>query len=81
MEGEISDIASRHQVSPEQARPGPEFAIDPRRLVAQVQSAIADAVDTFGRIDVLLLCRSEGSIFHSPDVDDADGLLSLGWDR
>jgi hypothetical protein len=32
------------------------------RIVGQCQSAVAEALEIFGRIDVLLICKSEGRI-------------------
>jgi NAD(P)-dependent dehydrogenase (short-subunit alcohol dehydrogenase family) len=37
------------------------------RLMAHCGAAVAEAVDVFGRIDILLCCTSEGK--HSPILD------------
>jgi hypothetical protein len=34
------------------------------RIVGQCQSATAEALEIFGRIDVLLICKSEGRISY-----------------
>jgi len=41
----------------------PEAEIESDRVVSQCQSAVAEAVEAFGRIDVLLGSTSEGRVF------------------
>lgn len=43
----------------------PEAEIELDRVVSQCQSAVAEAVEAFGRIDVLLGSTSEGRVFCS----------------
>jgi hypothetical protein len=45
-----------------------EAEIESDRVVSQCQSAVAEAVEAFGRIDVLLGSTSEGRVFGPTEM-------------
>lgn len=46
--------------------------------MGQCQAAVAEAVEVFGRVDILFCCTSEGPSFHSSNPDLRGSLNTYG---
>lgn len=51
--------------------------------MGECQAVVADAVTTFGRVDILLCCTSQGTNgdFRGFEITPADDLSSTHWNR